>query len=75
MLSLPDEQEQNGGSTRRSIGWPLSLAVGLVVANAMGLLLREWSAAPAAAVARMRYGLAVLIIAILLRAESTKMNA
>ncbi len=63
------------GDIGPSIGWPLSLAVGLVVANAMGLLLREWSSAPPAATARMRYGLMVLIVAILLCAASTKVNA
>jgi L-rhamnose-H+ transport protein len=63
------------GDIGPSIGWPLSLAVGLVVANAMGLLLREWSTAPPAASARMRYGLLVLIVAILLCAASTKMDA
>jgi L-rhamnose-H+ transport protein len=63
------------GDIGPSIGWPLSLAVGLVVANAMGLLLREWSSAPPAAAARMRYGLMVLIVAILLCAASTKVNA
>jgi L-rhamnose-H+ transport protein len=63
------------GDIGPSVGWPLSLAVGLVVANAMGLLLREWSTAPAAAIVRMRWGLAVLILAILLCAASARMNA
>ena len=63
------------GDIGPSVGWPLSLAVGLVVANAMGLLLREWSTAPAAAIARMRWGLAILILAILLCAASARMNA
>jgi L-rhamnose-H+ transport protein len=63
------------GDIGPSIGWPLSLAVGLLVANAMGLLLREWSAAPAAATRRMRFGLLILIAAILLCAASTRMNA
>lgn len=63
------------GDIGPSVGWPLSLAVGLVVANAMGLLLKEWSTAPAAATARMRYGLLVLIAAILLCAASTRMDA
>lgn len=63
------------GDIGPSVGWPLSLAVGLVVANGMGLLLREWSTAPAAAIARMRWGLAVLIVAILLCAASSRMKA
>jgi L-rhamnose-H+ transport protein len=63
------------GDIGPSVGWPLSLAVGLVVANGMGLLLREWSAAPPAAVARMRWGLAILIVAILLCAASARMIA
>jgi len=36
------------GDIGPSIGWPLSLAVGLAVANAMGLLLGEWKGAPLA---------------------------
>jgi L-rhamnose-H+ transport protein len=63
------------GDIGPSVGWPLSLAVGLVVANAMGLLLKEWSTAPPAAIARMRWGLLVLIVAILLCAGSTRMSA
>jgi L-rhamnose-H+ transport protein len=63
------------GEIGPSIGWPLSLAVGLLVANAMGLLLGEWRTAPAASTARMRSGLIVLIVAILLCAASTRMNA
>jgi L-rhamnose-H+ transport protein len=49
-----------------SIGWPLSLAVGLLVANLMGLLLGEWRDAPPRASARMRYGILTLLAAILL---------
>ena len=63
------------GDIGPSVGWPLSLAVGLVVANAMGLLLREWSTAPAVAITRMRWGLAILILAILLCAASARMDA
>jgi L-rhamnose-H+ transport protein len=61
------------GDIGPSVGWPLSLAVGLVVANAMGLLLGEWSAAPAAATRRMIIGLTILIVAILLCAASATM--
>jgi L-rhamnose-H+ transport protein len=58
------------GNIGPSIGWPLSLAVGLAVANAMGIILREWQAAPRRAVERMRWGLCILFIAILLCAWS-----
>jgi L-rhamnose-H+ transport protein len=54
------------GAIGPSIGWPLSLAVALVVANLMGLLLGEWRAAPPDAVNWMRGGIAVLLVAILL---------
>jgi L-rhamnose-H+ transport protein len=54
------------GNMGPSIGWPLSLAVGLAVANAMGLLLHEWRSAPQPAVMRMRWGLSTLFLAILL---------
>ena len=63
------------GDIGPSIGWPLSLAAGLLVANAMGLLLGEWRSAPASSQSRMRYGLIVLGIAILLCAGSTRMAA
>lgn len=52
------------GSVGPSVGWPLSLAVGLVVANLMGVLLKEWVRAPATAVKLMRRGLAILLFAI-----------
>jgi L-rhamnose-H+ transport protein len=62
------------GDIGPSVGWPLSLAVGLVVANGMGMLLREWRGAPEGAIVRMRWGLAVLIVAILLCAESSRLT-
>ncbi len=49
-----------------SIGWPLSLAVGLLVANLMGLLLGEWRQAAPRAIALMRFGILTLLAAILL---------
>lgn len=55
-----------------AIGWPLSLSVALLVANAMGLLLGEWRGASANAVRQMRGALVVLIIAILLCAGSSQ---
>jgi len=54
-----------------SIGWPLSLAVALLVANLMGVWLGEWRAAPARAVRLMRSGIAVLLAAIVLCALSS----
>jgi len=63
------------GDIGPSIGWPLSLAAGLIVANAMGLLLGEWKSAPASARTRMQQGLALLVVATLLCAGSTRMGA
>jgi L-rhamnose-H+ transport protein len=60
------------GDIGPSIGWPLSLAVGLLVANVMGLLLREWCGAPAPAIRLMIQGIVWLIGAIVLCAASTK---
>ena len=63
------------GDIGPSVGWPLSLAVGLAVANAMGLLLGEWKGAPAAAIMRMRWALLMLLVATVLCAASTTMGA
>ena len=54
------------GTLGPSVGWPLSLAVGLVVANLMGVILREWRGATSAAVWLMWTGLAILLSAIVL---------
>ena len=62
------------GEIGPSIGWPLSLAAGLLVANLMGFLLGEWRAAGSAAVARMRFGILVLLAAIILCAVSTRLG-
>jgi L-rhamnose-H+ transport protein len=61
------------GDIGPSIGWPLSLAAGLVVANGMGLLLGEWRNAAGDAVGRMRWGLVTLFGAIVLCAFSARM--
>lgn len=63
------------GSLGPSVGWPLSLAVGLIVANLMGLLLGEWRAAPRSAVLYMRSGLALLLLAIVFCAWSARIQA
>ena len=55
-----------------SVGWPLSLAVGLVVANLMGVLLKEWKGAPRPAIRQMRLGLIILLSAIVLCGMSTR---
>lgn len=54
------------GSLGTAIGWPLSLATGLVLANAIGMGLGEWTAAPASARRQMYAGIVVLAIAIVL---------
>lgn len=59
------------GDIGPSIGWPLSLAVGLLVANLMGYLLGEWKTAPPAAIRSMQLGIAVLLVAIVITAAST----
>lgn len=60
------------GDIGPSVGWPLSLAVGLLVANLMGILLREWKTAGPAAIRRMSGGIAWLVAAIVLCAASTR---
>jgi L-rhamnose-H+ transport protein len=62
------------GDIGPSIGWPLSLAVGLLVANVMGILLHEWRNASAAATRRMKLGIVILVAAILLCAFSTRIG-
>ena len=60
------------GDMGPSIGWPLSLAVGLVVANIMGILLAEWKTASAKAIRLMGAGIAMLLAAIIVCAISTR---
>lgn len=62
------------GSIGPSIGWPLSLAVGLLVANLMGLLLGEWRGAGARATKTMNLGILTLLCAIMLCAASTRIT-
>ena len=54
------------GDIGPSIGWPLSLAVALVVANLMGVLLKEWREVDPTAVRLMRSGIVTLLAAIVL---------
>jgi L-rhamnose-H+ transport protein len=60
------------GDIGPSIGWPLSLAVGLLVANLMGVLLGEWRKAGPDAVRMMRFGILMLLAAVLICAISAK---
>jgi len=60
------------GAFGPSVGWPLSLAVGLLVANLMGVLLGEWRGAAGRPVKWMWIGLAILLAAIVLCGISTR---
>jgi L-rhamnose-H+ transport protein len=62
------------GDIGPSIGWPLSLAVGLLVANVMGVWLGEWHGAPERAVRYMRFGILTLIGAIVMCAVATTLG-
>jgi L-rhamnose-H+ transport protein len=59
------------GALGASIGWPLSLATGLLVANAVGIGLGEWKHAPRTAHTWMYSGIAVLLIAILILSRAS----
>ena len=58
------------GELGPSIGWPLSLAMGLLVANLVGLMLGEWKGAPHRALGWMFPGIAVLVIAIVILSKA-----
>ncbi|MCW5980911.1 MAG: hypothetical protein KIT09_22715 [Bryobacteraceae bacterium] len=62
------------GAIGPSIGWPLSLAVGLVVANSMGVLLGEWKTAPPQSRRLMAAGIGTLLVAIVLCAISSALG-
>jgi L-rhamnose-H+ transport protein len=53
------------GSLGTSIGWPLSLATGLLTANGVGIAIGEWKLAPQQARNWMYSGIGVLLVAIL----------
>jgi len=63
------------GTIAPSIGWPLSLAAALLVANLMGVLLGEWRNANAKAVRFMRLGILTLVSAMVIIAASTRVGA
>lgn len=56
-----------------SVGWPLSLAVGLVIANLVGVSFHEWRDASRPPVRFMSVGLIILICAILLCGISARL--
>lgn len=60
------------GSIGPSIGWPLSLATGLLTANLMGFFLREWHTAARETIRTMFLGIGLLLVAVVLCALSTK---
>lgn len=53
------------GELGASIGWPLSLATGLLLANVIGINLGEWKHAPGRALGWMYSGIVILLIAII----------
>ncbi len=59
------------GALGTSIGWPLSLATGLLPANLIGMGLGEWKQAPARARTWMYSGIAVLLAAVILLSRSS----
>jgi L-rhamnose-H+ transport protein len=59
------------GSLGTSIGWPLSLGVGLLLANVIGASLGEWRQAPQGAKTWMYAGIAVLLVAIVLLSRAS----
>jgi len=63
------------GDIGPSIGWPLSLAVGLLTANGVGLALGEWRRAAPATIRLMQAGIAVLLGAVVLCALSAKASS
>ena len=54
------------GSLGISIGWPLSLATGLLIANLIGIILGEWKGAPSRARAYMYSAIPVLVLAVII---------
>lgn len=58
------------GALGPSIGWPLSLATGLLVANMIGFGLGEWKGAPRKAMVWMFWGIAILIVAIVVLSKA-----
>jgi L-rhamnose-H+ transport protein len=59
------------GALGTAIGWPLSLAVGLLLANVIGVGLGEWRGAPSRARQWMYSGIAVLLVAVILLSRAS----
>jgi len=59
------------GDLGTAIGWPLSLAVGLLLANAIGIGLGEWHGAPLRARRWMYSGIAILLVAVILLSRAS----
>lgn len=59
------------GPLGTSIGWPLSLATGLLLANAIGIGLGEWRRAPSGAKGLMYSGIGVLLVAIVVLSRAS----
>ena len=54
------------GALGTSIGWPLSLATGLLLANLIGISLGEWKGASRRARAYLYYAIPVLVVAVII---------
>ena len=59
------------GALGAAIGWPLSLATGLVLANVIGLAVGEWRQAPRRARAWMYSGIGILVVAIVVLSRAS----
>lgn len=59
------------GALGTAIGWPLSLAVGLLLANMIGMGLGEWRGVPASSRRWMYSGIAVLLVAVILLSRAS----
>ena len=59
------------GTLGTSIGWPLSLATGLLVANIVGLVVGEWKGAPRGSLPWMFTGITILIVAIIVLSKAS----
>ena len=59
------------GPLGTSIGWPLSLATGLLLANAIGIGLGEWRRVPCRAKGLMYSGIGVLLVAIIVLSRAS----
>ncbi len=59
------------GALGTAVGWPLSLAVGLLLANVIGMALGEWRHAPGRARGWMYSGIVVLVVAVVLLSRAS----